>query len=335
MSGGFLFRCDCDGISGFGHFSRCLNLARVLRLAAPASRVAFAGNYDAFALEALRRYGIDHAALEAPGFDAAAAAAAASRAADGFRTVILDSYLAGQPYVNALEGLGFKLAVIDDMHTLDLARADLVIGFRAGSERRPYGARREALGLKYLVVKPELRSIRERNLSAPPGAVREVLVAFTGQDGDTGMLAALVNAVVTGLPEATVRYLVKAGESPSPAGGAIAEPARPDIETLYARADLLVTGGGLVKYESAYCAIPSVSLSRTALQHQDTRELAARGLTLDLGTAADFQAAPFAGALARFAAGPVARAAQRRAAGVELATDSTERLAGMLLSLHD
>lgn len=334
MKPGCLFRCDCDGVSGYGHFSRSLSLARAVLGAAPATRVAFAGSYDGFALDALWRHGIARVALEAPGFDAAGAAATA-RAGEGFGTLVVDTYLAGQGYMDALGGRACKLAVIDDMHALDLARADLVICFRAGAEGRSYGARKEALGLRYLVVKPELRPIREKNLAARPGPLREVLVAFTGQDGEAASLAALVNAVAAALPQAAVRYITKDGKPLRGTGEAIAEPTRQDIESLYGRAHLIVTGGGLVKYESAYCAIPSASLSRTALQLEDSRVLAARGLTLDLGAMADFRAETVREALAVFASDPGAQAAQRRAFGAQLAADSTGQLAGMLLSLHD
>jgi UDP:flavonoid glycosyltransferase YjiC (YdhE family) len=52
---------------------------------------------------------------------------------------------------------------------------------------------------------------------------------------------------------------------------------------LYAQADLLICGGGLVKYECGYCAIPTVTLSRTPEQEEDSLRLVRKDLTFNLG----------------------------------------------------
>ncbi len=332
MSARVLIRCDCDGDTGFGHFSRCLSLARVLRAVSPASRVAFWGRYDAFAQRTLRRYRIAQLALAARGY-AARDAAAALEASRGFDVLLVDSYRPEQAYLDALRDRPCRLAVMDDRHALDLSGADLAICFRAGAERAPHGAKHDALGLRYLIVRPELGAIRRRNLARRQWPVRRALVFFSGRDAAPALLTKAVRATQLALPGARVSYLTRDGHSLAGLHGATPRRSRPDVETLYAEADLIVTGGGLVKYESAYCGIPNVALSQTALQDEDTRLLAARHLTFDLGRAGSLQVAGVARRLAGFASGSAALAAQRRAFRDTLHTDATRRLARAVLAL--
>jgi spore coat polysaccharide biosynthesis predicted glycosyltransferase SpsG len=332
MNSRILIRVDCDGSVGFGHFSRCLSLARVLRARSRSVQIAFWGRYDAFAESTLKRYRIPRLKPPARGFAArdAAAAIAASRE---FDLLLVDSYHPEQAYLEALQGRSCKLAVIEDRHVLDLTGADLVICFRAGAELMPHGARKEALGLRYLIVKPELRAIRRRNLAGKPRALGKALVFFTGRDVDPVLLRKAVTATLSALPQAEVSYITRDGRPLKGVDRARPRRSRPDIEKLYAEADLIVTGGGLVKYESAYCAIPNVALSQTALQDQDTKILAARHLTHDLGMANGFDVARVAAQLAKFAGNSRALAAQRRAFRNAMDADGTQRLAARLLSL--
>jgi UDP-2,4-diacetamido-2,4,6-trideoxy-beta-L-altropyranose hydrolase len=332
MNSRILIRCDCDGSVGYGHFSRCLSLARVLRASARSAQVVFWGRYDAFAERTLRRYRMARLKLAARGYGERDAPAALSASRD-FDLLLIDSYRPAQAYLDALSNRSCKLAVMDDRHALDLSRADLAICFRAGAERRPHGARREALGLRYLIVKPELRAIRRRNLARRPRPIRGALVFFSGREAGPAMLGKAVHATLLALPEAQVRYITPDGRPLAGLARAQARGPRPDIERLYAEADLVVTGGGLVKYEAAYCGIPNVALSQTALQHQDTRVLAARHLTHDLGLAQGFDVAAVARRLARFADGSASLAAQRRAFGSAIDADGTRRLAATLLAL--
>src|SRR6185503_9992229 len=136
-------RVDCDGSVGFGHFSRCLSLARVLRARSRGAQVAFWGRYDAFAERTLRRYRIPRLKAPARGY-AARDAAAALAASQDFDLLLVDSYHPEQAYLDALQGRPCKLAVMEDRHVLDLSGADLVICFRAGAELATHGAKKEA-----------------------------------------------------------------------------------------------------------------------------------------------------------------------------------------------
>jgi len=55
------------------------------------------------------------------------------------------------------------------------------------------------------------------------------------------------------------------------------------IEKYFEKTDVIINGGGLIKYESAFCGIPSATLSTTNDQHQDTIILAKNSLLYNLG----------------------------------------------------
>ena len=57
----------------------------------------------------------------------------------------------------------------------------------------------------------------------------------------------------------------------------------PNIEKLLANCDVCINGGGLIKYEAAFCCIPTASFSTTKLQDEDTQLLAKSGFISNLG----------------------------------------------------
>jgi len=320
-----LFRCDCGPEVGFGHFTRSLSLARALK--AKGASISFWGELDAFARAALSKHAIGRL-KGAPGGFRGQDAPKALAAAQGFDAFVVDSYALEQGYVDAIADR-CALAVFDDQRKLRLAEAALGICFRAGAESAPTGAKKEALGLEYLVVPPELRALREKRLKAEPGPIRRVLVFFSGRAFDPALLAKAVRLCADALPKAEIRYLTRDGRPLEGVPGTALAPT-PAVETLYAAADLLVNGGGLVKYEAAYCALPSAALSQTELQDEDTKVLAKLGLTLDLGRAEGFDAEAAKVRLAALAEDP---SAQRAAFQKHLDTGSTERLAELVLTL--
>ena len=61
-----------------------------------------------------------------------------------------------------------------------------------------------------------------------------------------------------------------------------------EIEKYLMKADMVITGGGLLKYESAYCCIPNAAISQTIEQDIETHSFVKEGLTYDLGMVKNF-----------------------------------------------
>ena len=105
MTKEFLFKCDCNEESGFGHFSRCLNLARWLLLKDNDFEITFLGDYNAFALLLLNKYTLDYlVASKEYSFDPEPITLKASE----YHTLICDSYLINQEFVDTLTNQNFK-----------------------------------------------------------------------------------------------------------------------------------------------------------------------------------------------------------------------------------
>ena len=325
----WLFRCDGGADVGLGHVTRSLAIARTLREIAPAAQVTFLGRFDAIATELVRHHGFGVLSRPAPGFGAADALPVCE-IARGFDGVLIDSYALDQAHVDALSGQAFRLAVLDDLHALDLRRVDLAACFRPGAEAAPYGARREALGLRYLPVAPELRLLRQHRLAAPSEKVRRVLVFLGGGDIDPALPAGLVRAVQ--LPGMEVSYVGRDPSLVNGVAGVTAKAVSTDPAALLRDVDFLVCGGGLAKYEAAYVGIPSASLSQTPLQQEDTSRAAALGLTMDLGPSQEFRPEIVRNALAEAFADECTLRAQRAAFRAILDPESPLNLARHFLS---
>ncbi|WP_123785210.1 hypothetical protein [Pseudazoarcus pumilus] len=326
-----LFRCDGGQAQGLGHITRCLSLARTIREIAPLAHIAFWGQYDAFARTLLAQHDMPAWPSSPPEGNADGIEATHNVCAD-FDVLLLDSYAIDQDYINGLKKQPCKLALIDDDQRHDLSDADLVLCFRAGAETLTYGARHQLLGPAFMLVKPELRALRERNLGLPAHrCISRALIFLSGGHRAPELLPTVLGAFEgMGLE---IAYL--APEEPRHASTAHARhlPLTPAIETLYANTDFVLCGGGLTKYECAYAGIPNACLSLTSLQNEDTRIMAAQGFTLDLGLASALHPERLRGQLAEFIRDETAQADQRRAFASKLDGDGPLRVARTLLSL--
>ncbi len=61
-----------------------------------------------------------------------------------------------------------------------------------------------------------------------------------------------------------------------------------NIEEVYKKVDLVISGGGLVKYESAFCSIPNFSLAVTKEQDDETTLFELNDLTYSIGNLYNF-----------------------------------------------
>ncbi len=332
-----LIACDGNATVGYGHLSRCLNLARAL--SALGQRWAFAGDYDATARGLLDSYG-----LRAHTLGLSVPAILHFAASTGAPRVLLDSYrLPDAAYVNwPLDGP--RLITFDDFGRTPLVRAALGINFTVGATERAYALppERLALGPGYFPVRPELAALRRARQVVNEVPLRRWLVLLSRSAQALSYVESIV-AALGALPEVARIQLVSDTPAPHQAQWASALPAGSPIElnvshfgppeALYSEADAAITGGGLAKYEAAYLGLPNATRSLTPDQAGETAAFAARGLTLDLGLASD-SATPDALA-ARLAPlfSPAYRQRMTMAAKATFAADSLERLAARVAAV--
>lgn len=332
-----LIACDGNATVGYGHLSRCLNLARAL--AQLGQRWAFAGQVDLTAGRLLAAEGLPGHVIElsAGPIHRLVASLGASRA-------LLDTYRLPDTAYTSWPLEGPRLITFDDFGRTPLARAALGINFTVAAPALPYSLppERLALGPGYFPVRPELAALRRARQPRPEAPLSRWLVLLSRSAQALAHVHTIIAALAAHREVACIQLVSDTPElhraewlRALPSDALVELRVSPFVpaEQLYAEADAVITGGGLAKYEAAYLGLPNATRSLTADQAGETVTFAARGLTLDLGLASDgASVAALAGRLAPLF-DPVVRRAQAAAAAVTFAADSLERLAARIAAV--
>ena len=297
-----LFRCDATADIGFGHLSRCIALAEALRLSG--ATCSFAGQYDAAAADQVRAAGFGCESLPSPVNSLGAAKELAGLPKTG--AIVLDSYRADESYIAGLGSSGARVIVIDDFRALPAYPCDVVLNFtqEAPSLSYPDGPTL-LLGPHFLPARRRLVEQRARSIERDrTGAVGNILIAVGGSD-PKGLTARLLRCLKGQADGITVRAIAQSTAELEPllsgfsADSAIL-PRQKDLSDQLLWADTAITGGGLIKYESAYMAVPVAAIAQNAGQDGETQVFAKAGLVFDLGLADTVEDAQLARALGTF-----------------------------------
>lgn len=269
------FRCDANANCGFGHFSRCFNLALGIKAAAPDLPVCFWGDLNDFA--AMR-------AVE-QGFSLSESQPDHVRTG----TIIHDQYSILQSDVDQLIDACLHYIKIDDFHEHDLSRAAAVINFRIGAEKTFHYPVQAFLGTRFYPSHPSLRRVRTSNLEKFKSkmTLERILVFVGGRDiyRFAPKLLETLGRVVSGK---TITFIsvnsVDSSQIQCENNDLVCKGIVTDMAAEYAKVDAIICGGGLTKYEAAFCTIPSACISQTVGQDEDTRVASELDLTYNLGS---------------------------------------------------
>lgn len=272
-----LFRCDQNILSGFGHFSRCLNLARAIKNEGN-RQVTFIGNYDLFALKLLNEYRINFFEISSVDFSYFN-----YNLFNEYTHIVVDSYLFKQDFIDKITKLSLHTIFIDDTGQLNFTKADLVINFRVGAETFKYDSKLVALGPSYFIYKNELEFVRENRLIRKD--VKKILLFFGGVNNLSEIIKLIIEIIQNLNPKIEITLITKDFNDfdDKKYDSIIKHLPTFDIENYYENADLVINGGGLTKYECCYCLIPSASISTTQLQYEDSLILEKNSLLCNLG----------------------------------------------------
>lgn len=286
--------CIGNQKSGLGHFSRCLALASILKKNESGIELTFVGCFELHALEKLKIAKIDYINVkEEVCFTTYIFQAVALTTEDFF---LVDSYIASQDFYDQMTYRSFKWGVFDDFSTKDFSSSNLVINFRVNAGRLfDYSAKYCALGPKYMPVRLEFEDIRKKNENLKVlSGIKKVVICLGGSDL-YNVSGQLLHTITQVFAEAEIyallsdeREIVQLVEKYKNNKKIYIESLKPDIENLLYDTDLIISGGGMLKYEAGYCAIPNATLSQTEEQYQDTLILEKEGLTINLGLAKQY-----------------------------------------------
>jgi len=199
-----LVRADATPDVGMGHVMRCATLARTWR--ERGGTIAFVGRCDDASLLAyLHGLGIPMTAPSGdPSRDLTTTLERARNLVSGSVRpwILVDGYGFTPDYHRTLRAAGFPVAAFDDSAHLCRYDVDVVINQNLHAPTLAYrtaGDTRLLLGLRYVMLRPEIQQARRRldETDADPSVVRRVLVAFGGSDPaglSTRCLAALDEA---------------------------------------------------------------------------------------------------------------------------------------------
>lgn len=320
----------CDGNSevGYGHFFRCLHLLKALKASLPALKLTWMGAIDESLLTQITVNALTEQFI------------LVDSANDALRQILLsnrswvlsDSYLLSERDLDTLADQHHLIA-IDDFGKHSHAKAQAVLNFCVSATQYRYKATEQLLGTGYFLTDPRLNPVREYKLSiqASSKVPLQILIAMGGFDRfDVGAKIALAisesklntNITLLGASEQILPNSINHLTSSK------------DMARLYRQSDLVISGGGLIKYESAYCAIFNIAVSQTPEQLAESEAFAAHNLCLSYGLAQDWHKESF---ITWFEALDLtAQCAQVKTASAnEFATNSTEKAAKALAILID
>ena len=304
-----VFRCDATADIGFGHLSRCIALAEAFRLSD--IRSTFAGLFDSAAQDQIRISGFDRVDFTDPVNTNSAdrRRLADLMTGDSSTFFIVDSYRADESYLSALKTLGSSVVVIDDFMALEAYPCDVVLNFtwEASSLGYPDGPA-HLLGPAYFPARRRLVELRPRSIARQrPGCIRNLLIAIGG--ADPKRIAARLVRILRADHAGICLRVIAANEADLDdtltdfAPGSAVLPRQPDLSEQLSWADASITGGGLIKYESAFMGVPGAAVSQNEGQAVETRALTRAGLVFDLGLADDRSDAELGSAMDRFLKG--------------------------------
>lgn len=279
-----VFRCDATRDIGFGHLSRCIALAEALRL--EGTTCHFSGEYDAAAEDQIATAGFD-----------------CEDASPDF--LVVDSYRIDGSDLAALKDAGHRVVLFDDFCALDAYPVDVILNFTVEGPTYNYPEGPELVrGPQYTPARRKLVEARSRSIERPRGgAVRNLFVAIGGSD-PKGIAARLVAILRDKHSDLCLHALSPDGDLSAMlaefADGSRVLPRQPDLSEQFVWADAVVSGGGLIKYESAYMGVPCAAIAQNVGQDGESKAFAGAGLVFDLGLADDVSDEQLAGDLDSF-----------------------------------
>lgn len=268
----FLFYCNASKKTGYGHLSRCLNIAREISNTVDKSTVHFIGEFDSFSKVRINNLG----------FKLLSTIPQLKQTS----VFIFDNYALEKKIFIDVKEKGHKVCIIDDFDQYNYDFVDLIINFRFNAHKFCMQTPAHRLGLEFFSFSQELTKLRTEKMMQPRSEKLDTVLIFIGGDDRYRVANKVIGAVDQLLTNKKIFLLSKQSDHINMKHNTLeivnfVE----DMSTLYESVDLVINGGGVTKYESGYCLLPNCAVSQTSEQHLDTIELADANLTFDLGLA--------------------------------------------------
>ena len=341
-----LFRTDAGPQIGAGHAMRCCALAQACRDRHAEVIFAMAETLPAITAR-LSEEGIEAVAMSAPpgSLEDATSTAELARGRD-CECVVVDGYVFGAAFQQALKDAGLTVLFVDDNGHTSRYKADYVLNQNLHATPALYPSRAEGtallLGPHYALLRREFSGWRGWHRTIPKLA-RKILVTLGGSDPGNATLRTIhaLDSLKKSQPDLTgdleVRILVTSGHShlrtlePEAAKGGFQLLINvADVAAQMAQADLAVSAAGSTCYEMAQLGLPACLLVTADNQAASAAELHRRGIFYNLGSASTVTVEGLAGAVGDLLASPSRRQAMSERGQSFVDGRGAERLAAIL-----
>lgn len=267
------FLLDANPRVGYGHLGRCINIAHHLKSRAQGAQIVFCGDLDEYAVRKIVAFS----------YQAASGDLEYQLPLD---IVVVDSYLFSEPQLASLAHRFQRSVFIDDFGEYSYEGAGTVLNFTANAERRySYRAASALLGLRYYPADPEMINLRERQRAKTN--INNVLMFFGGKGGHEARQEKVLHELDTRVSGKLFRLLlpkdVCISLPSSDRNEFTSQSTASHIKEHFDWCDALISGGGLMKYESGFSRIYNGSVASNAGQLQDSLVMHDLGLSHHLG----------------------------------------------------
>jgi UDP-2,4-diacetamido-2,4,6-trideoxy-beta-L-altropyranose hydrolase len=291
-----LIRVDANAEIGVGHAMRCLALGEACLMAG--GRVDFVSAFPTPALERrARERGIGFQCLSTvPGSEDDARQLIKLAQQRSNPVVVIDGYVFGYPYQDAVKGAGLRLLCIDDYGHADRYRADIILNQNLWAAEQMYQRREPGtqllLGSKYVLLRREFLngSLRQRDI---PAAAAKILVTMGGGDAHNVSLKIIEALAVLGM-EGMTAIVVAGPSNPHVArlrsvidGLHLPIKLLDDTDSmaeLMVWADLAVAAAGSTCWELAVMGVPTLAVVTAENQQPCAEALGRMGIVRSLGS---------------------------------------------------
>ena len=314
-----LIRVDANENIGIGHAMRCLALGEAWQHAGGA--VTWASAFRTPAIErraAARGFVLRHLSAEPGSHDDAQQLISMARMGSP-AAVVVDGYVFGYEYQDALKRAGLRLLCIDDYGHAGRYCADVVLNQNLWATEQFYELRDPAtillLGSEYVLLRREFPSIgvQKREFRA---VARRLLVTLGGGDAHNVTLKIIQAIAKLGIRD--LEAIVVAGPANSNVAllrRAIEESALPinleeDAESmphLMNWADLAISAAGSTCWEMAFLGLPAIVVVTAENQEPCAAKLHQMGIVSSLGSYRTLEPASISDALEALMRSPEVR----------------------------
>jgi len=299
-----IIRADASSHMGTGHVMRCLALAEPWL--ATGSKVILAAQQMP---EALGKRALDAGVTphsingEAGGIEDAQETATLTERYPG-AWLVVDGYQFGEAYQEVIKQSGAKLLLVDDFGGTSNYPADFVLNQNLGATVAWYPQRAATtkllLGTRYVQLRGEFLK-QDKDIGSGQKPPLQTLVTLGGSDPDN--VTAKVIAALQSIPDIVATVVIGGSNLHwDDLQSSIKESASNirlirnagNMPELMARASLAIAAGGTTAWEMAYMGVPMMTIVLADNQKSNGEQLAAAGVSVNLGWHEDLTTAALA-----------------------------------------